>query len=545
MAQIAKLGQLERLNLTKTDVSDQGLNALQGLDSLRLLNLSAMRFISDEGLKCVAGLTKLKSLDVSYSDLALKPISDLGMLQIRNLTQLERLQLHRTKITDAGLAGLSEMQHLKELGLPTGVSNQTLHRIKDLNVLESLVLPFADVDDQGVADLSNLKSLKSLNLAVSNKGNVTETGIGYLKNLRSLRSLFLQNSSVTDEGLSTLAKLPSLESLTLNGNHISFQGLDHLRQAAALRHVSLSGLTGDPDLQHLRSLTELRSISIGKHEGMEIGKDSDSRLEPLSGLLKLERLDLDDVALSDASLRHFKHMRQLRWLFARNRQNKITDEGLSHLSELTKLESLCISGAITDQGLSHLRNLRFLRVCRLGSRTLSDQALDQLRQDLPSIQDLTKYRPGGKKPPAVGAIAPDFNVATVSGDELHLSDLKGKVVLLYFWATWCSPCVKQTPELKQLYEKYREKKNFEMVSFSLDQTKNYARSHAERHQLSWPQVWIGTASTVGDDYGVDSAPHYVLVSPNGNILQTLSSSQSSVPRIELMESLDELLDQRK
>ena len=543
MEHIAGMDSLEELNLTKTDVTNKGIRFLRGAKSLTSLNLSAMRFISDKGLKHVGGLTNLKSLDISYSDLAMEPITDSGMQEVSKLTRLERLRLHRTNITDAGLTCLATMNQMKDLELPFGVSNQTIRGISSLTNLERLVIPVAIVDDQGVAELAKLRLLKSLNLVVSTKGNVTDAGIRHLRALSSLRTLFLQQSSVTDDGLREIAKLPSLESLTLNGNRISFEGLAHLKNASGLQHLSLSGLTGDFDLEHLRSLTELRSIDIGKHDGLVNGAESDAILEPLSHLSKLERLDLDNVAISDASLRQLKGLRQLRWLFARHPRNNVTDAGLRYLSDLNKLESLCILGSITDQGLTHLGHLRCLKICRLGTHTVSETALNQLREGLPLINDLKTFRPTARRPLTEGLAAPDFKVSTLDGGELQLDDFTGKVLVLHFWATWCAPCVKQTPELKQFYDKYRGNENFTIVSLSLDDAAHYARSHAKRNQLTWPQAWIGKDSTMQDDYGVDSAPHYVVIGSDGIVRLTLSRNRSA-SRIELMNCLDELLAEK-
>jgi thiol-disulfide isomerase/thioredoxin len=64
-------------------------------------------------------------------------------------------------------------------------------------------------------------------------------------------------------------------------------------------------------------------------------------------------------------------------------------------------------------------------------------------------------------------LAPDFSLKTIDGREITLSQLKGKVVLLDFWATWCGPCRESIPHLVQLYKKYREN-GFELVGMNLD-----------------------------------------------------------------------------
>jgi peroxiredoxin len=70
-------------------------------------------------------------------------------------------------------------------------------------------------------------------------------------------------------------------------------------------------------------------------------------------------------------------------------------------------------------------------------------------------------------PPAVGDPAPDVQAATLDGDPMALSDLRGQVVLVNLWATWCAPCRFETPFLQSLYEDYRER-GFEIVGISVD-----------------------------------------------------------------------------
>ncbi len=69
--------------------------------------------------------------------------------------------------------------------------------------------------------------------------------------------------------------------------------------------------------------------------------------------------------------------------------------------------------------------------------------------------------------PRVGAPAPEYVAATLEGDTVALSSLRGRVVLLNLWATWCAPCRHETPFLQSLYERYRDR-GFEIVGISMD-----------------------------------------------------------------------------
>ncbi|MCB0588271.1 MAG: TlpA family protein disulfide reductase, partial [Phaeodactylibacter sp.] len=67
----------------------------------------------------------------------------------------------------------------------------------------------------------------------------------------------------------------------------------------------------------------------------------------------------------------------------------------------------------------------------------------------------------------VGGQAPDFTQKTPEGEEMSLSDLRGKVVLLDFWASWCGPCRRENPNVVRMYKKYKDK-GFDVLGVSLD-----------------------------------------------------------------------------
>jgi peroxiredoxin len=121
----------------------------------------------------------------------------------------------------------------------------------------------------------------------------------------------------------------------------------------------------------------------------------------------------------------------------------------------------------------------------------------------------------------VGGTAPDFSQATPDGDEMKLSDLKGKVVLLDFWASWCGPCRKENPNVVRLYNKYKDK-GFDILGVSLDKTKDRWLKAIEADGLTWHHVsdLKGWQNKVAKAYGVSSIPHTILLDQEGKIIAT-------------------------
>ena len=120
---------------------------------------------------------------------------------------------------------------------------------------------------------------------------------------------------------------------------------------------------------------------------------------------------------------------------------------------------------------------------------------------------------------AVGAEAPLFSGPTPEGEEISLESLRGKVVLIDFWASWCGPCRRENPNVVKLYNEYKAK-GFEILAVSLDRTKDRWVKAIAADKLTWLHIsdLKGWKSKYAQQYGVSSIPQTVLLDREGKIL---------------------------
>ena len=122
---------------------------------------------------------------------------------------------------------------------------------------------------------------------------------------------------------------------------------------------------------------------------------------------------------------------------------------------------------------------------------------------------------------ALGAMAPEINLATPEGGKLALSSLRGKYVLIDFWASWCGPCRQENPNVVKAYNQFKDKgKGFTIYSVSLDQDKAKWEKAIAADGLTWHHVsdLAGWNSVAGGAYGVKAIPQSFLIDPQGKII---------------------------
>lgn len=122
---------------------------------------------------------------------------------------------------------------------------------------------------------------------------------------------------------------------------------------------------------------------------------------------------------------------------------------------------------------------------------------------------------------AVGKMAPDITLPDVNGKPFSLSSLRGKYVLVDFWASWCGPCRQENPNVVSNYNQFKDK-NFTILGVSLDQDKKAWLKAIQDDGLVWKQIsdlkfWNSKAAAL---YHIEAIPYNVLIDPQGKIIAT-------------------------
>ena len=155
---------------------------------------------------------------------------------------------------------------------------------------------------------------------------------------------------------------------------------------------------------------------------------------------------------------------------------------------------------------------------------LHNEVITALHEKYPEhliVKDRWGYMNSPASKVAIGAIAPDLEFPDPDGKMRKLSDLRGKVVLLDFWASWCGPCRRENPNVTRIYSQYHDK-GFEVFSVSLDSDAASWKRAIEADKLVWPnhvsdlKKWQSKAAAI---YGVRSIPSTFLLDKDGRIVQ--------------------------
>ena len=140
-----------------------------------------------------------------------------------------------------------------------------------------------------------------------------------------------------------------------------------------------------------------------------------------------------------------------------------------------------------------------------------------------------------------GERAPEIGLNDLNGNRITLASLRGKVVLVDFWASWCEPCAEEMPVLERLYTQYRSQ-GFEIVGVSQDRTEGNVRGFLREHRVSFPIVHDG-AHAVAGRYRPPRMPSSFIIDRSGVVRHVHEGSRSGDAR-QMEQEIRALLAQR-
>jgi thiol-disulfide isomerase/thioredoxin len=151
------------------------------------------------------------------------------------------------------------------------------------------------------------------------------------------------------------------------------------------------------------------------------------------------------------------------------------------------------------------------------------ELLNRVIKDYPTGRAVNQAKGTLKKLDGIGKpFELDFTDA-ITGSEVSMKGLKGKVVVVDFWATWCGPCVAEMPKMKKLYAEYKDK-GVEFIGVSLDQPKEKGgldklKAFVAENQIGWPQYYQGNywQSEFSSGWGINSIPAVFVVDTEGKL----------------------------
>lgn len=174
-----------------------------------------------------------------------------------------------------------------------------------------------------------------------------------------------------------------------------------------------------------------------------------------------------------------------------------------------------------EKSVALLRHYQLIDEKRFADGAIYKALLEKLQDDaLPEVAAMAKQQIALEKQMADLKSQPmDLKFTAVDGGAVDLAEMRGKVVLVDFWATWCPPCREEVPDVVATYKKYHDQ-GFEVIGISLDEDKAALLAFTKQNGMVWPQYFDGQGwdNKISNGFGIASIPTMWLVDQKGMVV---------------------------
>ena len=211
---------------------------------------------------------------------------------------------------------------------------------------------------------------------------------------------------------------------------------------------------------------------------------------------------------------------RLRWEQDRNGQKYAGDNPQNVMFSI--IDKLVSDQDVKNHLLSYQMTNYYLRGGD-GHLTTVFEAYKKINTDKDALDKFEKRYHELSEQMGTGKMAPDFVIIDIDGNRQKLSDLRGKVLYIDVWATWCGPCVAEIPFIEKLYEKYKDNPHLEFVSISVDDSLEAWKKKINNDKPGWKNYIVEGGFQGGPMsklYFISAIPRFMLIDKNGQIITT-------------------------